>query len=249
MNNDPVGSLPGSRLLRFAERRLDQSAVQTIVLPIIADLQYEYQAVPRNAMSRLLLCLRGYWGFWKAIGLHTLVSGDAKMHISKRLSLDLVAFALVLVAAIASVRPRYLATPIPNHSTLFWTVQLLGCFAGLAIAMAFRARITAYCIAGFIAFTASEIAAQTYYWVSLRRSLAHITSIANISSFRGNLLVRFQDRPLILPYRGFSLSFPIHLAVMGAALLGVALGAILTIWTSKFAHRLRAGQSNPSSAE
>ncbi len=238
MRHDRSGSLPGSRLRRFAEEYLDESAVQSIVLPVIADLQYEYQAVPRNTMSRWLHCLRGYWSFWKAISLHTLINGDVKMRISKRLSFDLVSFAVILIAGFEFVRPSYLpGLAATNHSILFWTVQLLCCLAGLALALALRVRITAYCIAGFIAFTSCEIAVRAYYWVMLFRSPAHP------SVSRGAMTVVFNGRTSILSFRGVNALFPNDLAVMGAALLGVALGAILALWGSKFAGRIRPRQS------
>jgi len=197
-----------------------------IVLPIIADLQHEYTAARPGAVMRPLILLRGYWSFWKAVGLLTFVTGDWKMRINKLTGIDAFTFVLVLIAAFLLIRPGYLLNPNSNHSMIFWSVQLLGCLAGLALALAARVRMTAYCIAAFVAFTTSEMAIQAYY--QSRTLILRGDVQIPVRIFRGAL---------------FPAAVPAHYAVMGAALLGVALGAALAIWGSKFAFRIRVRQS------
>lgn len=229
---------PGSRLLRFAEKHLDHSVVDMIVLPIIADLQHEYSKLPRTDMARSLVLLRGYWSFWKAIGLHTIISGDGKMRIAKLVGADAFAFALFSLAAFLYFRHRYIFNPNLNHSMISWSAQLLVCLAALAITLAVRARMTAYCIAGFVAFTASELVVQGYYGFQL--ALLQGKAGVRISVVRDNTAIFLQGRPLFV--RGI----PPHYSVMGAALMGVALGAALALWGSKFTYRSRMGQGAPS---
>ncbi len=226
--------LPGSWLRRFAERHLDRSAVEMVVLPVIADLQHEYTAAPRNSVTRGLVHFRGAWAFWRAIGFHTIISGDAKMRIAKHVGFDLAAFVIVLIAAFAFLRPGYVLNPNATRPMLYWSLLLVGCLVVLAIALAARARITAYCIAGVFAFMASEMAVQTYYWVVLRRSLGPGLTLGAVMNSR--LVGRGFP---IRVYRGFYGAAPDHFAVMGAALLGVALGAVLAIWGPKLAGRIR----------
>jgi len=52
--------------------------VETIVLPIVADLQHEYSSLAHSAVTRSLVLLCGYWSFWKAVGLHTILSTSRK---------------------------------------------------------------------------------------------------------------------------------------------------------------------------
>jgi hypothetical protein len=229
--------LPGSRLHRFAERHLDRSVVEMIVLPIIADLQHEYSKLPRTAMARPLVLLRGYWSFWKAIGLHTVISGDVKMRITKSVGVDAFAFVLFSIAAFLFFRLGYMFHPNLNRSMIFWSAQLLGCLACLAIALAVRARITAYCIAGFVAFTASEIVVQAYQTVFLKAPIS-LNTVFRAPDVMG-------PRPSVI--RVMTVRFaPQYIAVIGAALLGVALGAVLALWGSKLTDRSRVGQGVPS---
>ncbi len=227
--------LAGSRLRRFAEKYLDQSTVELIALPIIADLQHENSAEPRTCITWSLVQLRGYWSFWKAIGLQTVIGGDRKMRTIKFIGIDVLTFVLLLVAAFFLTRPGYLVSPDRYHSMIFWSVQLLCCLAGLAIALAFRVRLTAYCIAGLIAFTVSEMVAQAFY-----RPGIHVeTRFINVEYSGVKGLVPFIIKQLRTPT-------PMRFAVMGAALLGVTLGAVLALWGSKLSYRSRVGQGAPS---
>lgn len=111
----PAGNslrLPGSRLRRFAEKHLDNSAVEKIVLPIIADLQHEYLSLPRSGMMGLQVLLRGYWSFWKAIGLQMVFTpyniGEL-MSLSPKKKWASLAFTLIILGAAASymiLRPQ-----------------------------------------------------------------------------------------------------------------------------------------------
>ncbi len=63
----------GRKLKAWAERRCSPDTVASIVMPAIADLQYEDAAsAGRPAIARWSVRLRGYVAFGKAIGLHCL---------------------------------------------------------------------------------------------------------------------------------------------------------------------------------
>jgi capsular polysaccharide biosynthesis protein len=97
--------MPGSRLLRFAEEHLDHSAVEILVLPIIADIQHEYSAVSRTTMMRLFVLLRGYWSFWKVIGLHMVMNPHIKGSLMIGSSMkrwQLLIFAVIIFAGVAT---------------------------------------------------------------------------------------------------------------------------------------------------
>lgn len=97
--------LPGFRLRRFAEKRLDRSAVEMLVLPIIADLQHEYSSLPRSTVARLLVLLGGYWGYWKAIGLHMVTGPRRKGNLMVGFSMrrwTLLIFASIIFAGTAT---------------------------------------------------------------------------------------------------------------------------------------------------
>ncbi|MBZ5497656.1 MAG: hypothetical protein LAP85_14735 [Acidobacteriia bacterium] len=226
--------LAGSRLRRFAEKYLDQSTVELIALPIIADLQHENSAEPRTCVTWSLVLLRGYWSFWKAIGLQTVIGGDRKMRTIKFIGIDALTFVLLLVAAFFLTRPGYLVSPDRHHSMIFWSVQLLCCLAGLAIALAFRVRLTAYCIASLVAFTVSEMVAQAFYSPTM-----HVATRMIPIEYSG-VKVSFITRVF-----SASVPTPIHFAVMGAAMLGVAFGAGLTLWGARLAFRNRMRSSPP----
>lgn len=66
---------PGDRLRRFAAVVCGPDTMQRLVEPIVADLQAEYEAVAEGAAWQARWVLwRGYGAFWKALGLHCIMS-------------------------------------------------------------------------------------------------------------------------------------------------------------------------------
>jgi hypothetical protein len=62
-------SARGTGLRTLAERVLDRSTVERVILPALADLQHECAATSGRALRQLLICLRAYWSVWKTIGV------------------------------------------------------------------------------------------------------------------------------------------------------------------------------------
>jgi hypothetical protein len=57
---------PGTRLRRFAERTLERDTLERVMLPALADLQYECGS---DAGASNLVRLRAYWGLSKALAV------------------------------------------------------------------------------------------------------------------------------------------------------------------------------------
>lgn len=123
----------GAKVRAWAERHCDAETLDTLILPAIADLQYEDAAsLGRPEIVRWLIRLRGYVGLGEALGAHlvnrraasvkasevalspVLVSGGARSGImsdSRRNQLSMIG-AGVLVAAVGFVAGR-LSVPAP----------------------------------------------------------------------------------------------------------------------------------------
>ena len=66
---------PGDGLRRIAARVCDRRTMARLVDPIVADLQIEYEtATARGDRRAWWLVWRGYGAFWKALGLHCVMS-------------------------------------------------------------------------------------------------------------------------------------------------------------------------------
>ena len=67
---------PGDRLWWIAARVCDQRTMERLVEPIVADLQAEYDTAAAQGDRRAArwLVWRGYGAFWKALGLHCIMS-------------------------------------------------------------------------------------------------------------------------------------------------------------------------------
>jgi hypothetical protein len=124
----------GTRVRAWAERHCDAGTVDTLILPAIADLQYEDAAsVGRPRIVRWAIRLRGYAGLGEALGVHlvdrraasvkasevavspVLVSGGARSRImsdSSRNQLSMIG-AGVFVAAVGFLAGR-LSAPTPT---------------------------------------------------------------------------------------------------------------------------------------
>ena len=124
----------GAKVRAWAERHCDAETLDTLILPAIADLQYEDAAsVGRPGIVRWLIRLRGYVGLGEALGAQLVsrraasvkasevavsrvtVSGEARSGImseSNRNQLSMIG-AGVLVAAVAFVAGR-LSVPAPS---------------------------------------------------------------------------------------------------------------------------------------
>jgi hypothetical protein len=93
----------GSRLRAWAERHCSPEVLNTLILPVVADLQFEDALWRGDALSRWVLRCRGYLGIAQALGLHYICDGRASVKHSKfallRLGLMIPA---ALVAAFAA---------------------------------------------------------------------------------------------------------------------------------------------------
>jgi len=121
--------LPGSWLYQFTEKYFEQPGLEKIAQPIIADLQHEYISLPHVAIKRSLILLRGYWSFWKALGLYSLLNDEGNMRIFKTFG-----FTALLGAAVGAIvslfswngnrTPGFVST-IPNYVTALVLFGLL----------------------------------------------------------------------------------------------------------------------------
>jgi hypothetical protein len=124
----------GARVKAWAERHFDAETLDTLILPAVADMQYEdASSLGRPRMVRWLIRLRGDVGLGEALGVHLVsrraafvkvsgvavspvpVSGGARsgvMSESSRNQLSMIG-AGVLVAAVAFVAGR-LSVPAPT---------------------------------------------------------------------------------------------------------------------------------------
>jgi hypothetical protein len=94
----------GLRLRRWTEQHCSPDVVDTLVLPILADLQYEDAAAQGNAVVRRFLRVRAYVGLAKALGLHYAIHGRFRMkdsNVSPRPKvIDYVRVGLMIPAAL-----------------------------------------------------------------------------------------------------------------------------------------------------
>ncbi len=73
--------LPGRRLRNAAARLFTQPTMDRVIDPIVADLQAEYREamLARRRWLAVWVCVRGYLGFWRAVGLQGLQAGPQSL--------------------------------------------------------------------------------------------------------------------------------------------------------------------------
>ncbi|HSG39540.1 MAG TPA: hypothetical protein VLE27_07860 [Thermoanaerobaculia bacterium] len=73
---------PGSKLMEVADFFFSSKTVEKVYAPLIADLQLEYiDALSRGRRHKARwVRMRGYWSFWNAVGLQSLVSTAQKVY-------------------------------------------------------------------------------------------------------------------------------------------------------------------------
>jgi hypothetical protein len=95
------------RLRRWAERHCSPEVLDTLILPVVADLQYEDARESGNAIVRRFLRVRAYVGLAKALGLHYAIHGRFRMKDSDVLPrpkvIDYVRVCLMIPAALVAV--------------------------------------------------------------------------------------------------------------------------------------------------
>lgn len=104
----------GVRLRRWAERHCSPEVVDALVLPIVADLQYEDALDGQNVVTRWFIRVRAYAGLVRALGLHCATGGRLRMRESnssrRPTLLDSARVVLIALAAlVALVATQYLA--------------------------------------------------------------------------------------------------------------------------------------------
>jgi hypothetical protein len=74
----------GTRVRAWAERHCSAEALDTLILPAIADLQYEeFVSTARPGIVRWAIRLRGYVGLGKALGVHLVNRRAASVNASE----------------------------------------------------------------------------------------------------------------------------------------------------------------------
>jgi lipopolysaccharide export LptBFGC system permease protein LptF len=71
---------PGSWLRALAVLVCRSSTVERLIDPIVSDLRIEYNAAARSAWRRAGVLLGAYWGFWKAVAIHTALLIACRSH-------------------------------------------------------------------------------------------------------------------------------------------------------------------------
>jgi lipopolysaccharide export LptBFGC system permease protein LptF len=61
--------MPGTGLRALAERMFHRTTLERVILPALADLQYECATDAGNTLRRRWICWRAYWSVWKTLGL------------------------------------------------------------------------------------------------------------------------------------------------------------------------------------
>ncbi len=64
-----------NRLVAWAERTLDRSTFETVIVPALADLEHECAATDGSEWTRRVVYWRAYWGLIKAVALCLLLGG------------------------------------------------------------------------------------------------------------------------------------------------------------------------------
>jgi hypothetical protein len=97
---------PGDGLRRLAARICEQRTMERLVEPIIADLQAEWDTAAAQGGRRAArwLAWRGYGAFWKALGLHCIMSTFQPSRSDANVSMHrVVAFALGALAIMTAL--------------------------------------------------------------------------------------------------------------------------------------------------
>jgi hypothetical protein len=150
---------PGARLRAAAELFCDHETVETLVLPIIGDLQHEYTEAEPGWVARRFVVARAGWGLLKAMVAYRVVRmEDAVWNFSWRNVLSLVLY-WVAVAATA----RLVATVFPRGVIGESVGLLVACIVGLSVAFVLHARAAMYLIAGLFAAIASTLLSYVVY--------------------------------------------------------------------------------------
>jgi|WetSurMetagenome_2_1015567.scaffolds.fasta_scaffold92169_2 hypothetical protein len=207
---------PGSQLLRIATNNFDQYTSEMMLKPIIADLQHEYRDESSRKVSKLFVLLRGYLSFWKAIGFYGLTIREANMRIAKRVVLNVLTLALSGLI----IYPVILRTGIFDNPE----VRLQGLRRG-----------------GRVVFESSPVIMSG--WTSLILLLAGLAGLV-IALTLGARVVSF----LMAAFLIYSITLVLTMTgTIGlryaqiaplAALLGVVLGAAISLYGSKCSLKL-----------
>ena len=74
-NRQSLSGPPGASLNALADFFCSPKTMERIVRPIISDMQFEYfKALAEKRKAKAIwIRIRGCWGFWKALGIYTVV--------------------------------------------------------------------------------------------------------------------------------------------------------------------------------
>ncbi len=89
-------SLPGTRLFELSTRYLDQSVVESVVVPTIADMQHEFLQSGASGPRRALALLRGYAAIARVLVWHGLLWRSPMRRVLSVLVLGAAASGLVI---------------------------------------------------------------------------------------------------------------------------------------------------------
>jgi len=78
---------PGSMLLSFADIFCSSKTFERVVIPNISDMRIDYyNTLAENKKTKAVFVrIRGYWSFWKALGLHTVIKNIVEIWKASRL--------------------------------------------------------------------------------------------------------------------------------------------------------------------
>jgi hypothetical protein len=78
---------PGSKLLSFADIFCSSKTIERVIIPNISDMRIDYcnALAEKKNTKAVFVRIRGYWSFWKALGLHTLIQNIVEIWKASRL--------------------------------------------------------------------------------------------------------------------------------------------------------------------
>jgi lipopolysaccharide export LptBFGC system permease protein LptF len=154
---------PGSWLRTIARRFCGPQTVERLVDPIVADLQVEYAALGEgNAWRRRRLRLSTYVAFWKALGLHLVLSVAQPAPDGARLRRAVGVFLIMLAVftAVLTLPPLFNGAALPGGWAFRATLALLLIPQALPLSLP-----AAMCIGILYAMRASRVTRRDLYGV------------------------------------------------------------------------------------
>lgn len=206
----------GIRPKRWAEMHCDRDLLENVVLPTIADLQFEDATAPPSVAAHWFLRVRAYVGLAQALALHSVTQGSASMDQRKLVTLLRLSLA-VPAALLASLA----AQPI-LFQVMSWVLQAS---VGRADWTIWGARCLMFLFMG-----AGFVAGAWFVAPPTRKPVVMVTAFSLVVLWSAVLMIHYSAYPGPRFY-------PWYLA-MGPSLL---LGGTLALWTTRRSLSVSAG--------